>query len=191
MRQQFIHIGKITAAHGIKGFVKCQSYTDIPAHFADYSPLTDKTGVRCFEIIACQPTSGKDIFLVSFQGITTRTQAEQLAGLDLFIPSDRLSEPKENEFYYADLLEREVYLPNNEKYGTVSQIYDFGAGTVLEIKKTDGSDILIPFRENFFPKTDRKDNKLIINPFDYFDAKQTKNLQKREKTTTEKQQEES
>ncbi len=184
MRPHLIRIGKITAAHGIKGFVKCQSYTEIPARLADYSPLTDKAGGRCLEIVSCQPTAGKDIFLVSFKDVTTRTQAEQLAGLDLFVPSDRLPEPKEGEFYYEDLLQTEAYLPNGEKYGVVSQIYDFGAGTVLEIKKADGGEILLPFNGQTVSEVNVEAKRLTLTPPSFFDIKETKKAAEREEGTS-------
>ena len=47
---RLILMGRIAAAHGLKGLVKLQSFTGEPAAIGRYGPLLDATGQRRFEV---------------------------------------------------------------------------------------------------------------------------------------------
>jgi len=95
-------LGQIGAAHGVRGEVRLRSFTAEPAAIADYGPLETGDG-HVLEIKSLRPA--KNHFVATFSGIADRNAAEGLASTKLYVPRERLPEPKEaDEFYHADLV---------------------------------------------------------------------------------------
>ncbi len=136
----------IGAAQGLRGEVRVRTYTADATALADYGNLHSEDG-RVFEILEIR--EAKNIAIVRFRGINDRNAAEALAGLELFIERDNLpdDELEEDEFYYADLEGLEAVDEEGKSYGTVSAVFDFGAGDLLELKGPGRRPALIPFSE--------------------------------------------
>jgi 16S rRNA processing protein RimM len=108
----------------------------------------------------------KNIVIVRFRGINDRDAAETLNGLELYI--DRANLPDEelddDEFYYADLEGLEAVDGEGKSYGSVSGVYDFGAGDLLELKGPGRRPVLIPFSEAAVLEIDLEAGKIVIDP---------------------------
>lgn len=124
-----ILLGRITGAHGIRGAVKLQSYTAVPAAIAGYGPLATRDG-REIEIARLKPAG--DEFIADLKNIRDRNAAEALKGLELFIARDRLPAPKGNEIYLWDLIGKEV-VSDGTSLGKVTAIENYGAGDLMEL----------------------------------------------------------
>lgn len=144
-------IGQIVGVHGIKGTVKIKPRLMNAAMIHTLKPITDKTGTRTFEMTL----KGKknDLLLCQIKGINDRTMAETLKGCELFVPRSSLPAASENEFYYCDLIGLTV-LKDNQPFGVVCAVNNYGAGDILDIKKLDGEIISLIFIEQNFPRID-------------------------------------
>jgi 16S rRNA processing protein RimM len=153
----------IGAAQGLRGEVRVRTYTADPTALGDYGHLHSEDG-RIFEILEIR--EAKNIAIVRFRGINDRNAAEALAGLELFIERDNLpdDELEEDEFYYADLEGLEAVDEEGKSYGTVSAVYDFGAGDLLELKGPGRRPALIPFSEAAVLEIDLEGGKIVIDP---------------------------
>lgn len=153
----------IGAAQGLRGEVRVRSYTADPTALGDYGHLHSEDG-RVFEILEIR--EAKNMAIVRFRGINDRTAAEALNGLELFIERDNLpdEELEEDEFYYADLEGLEAIDEAGKSYGTVSAVYDFGAGDLLELKGPGRRPALIPFSEAAVLEIDLENGKILIDP---------------------------
>ncbi|WP_105423202.1 ribosome maturation factor RimM [Neorhizobium sp. T25_27] len=153
----------IGAAQGLRGEVRVRTYTADPTALGDYGHLHSEDG-RVFEILEIR--EAKNIAIVRFRGINDRNAAEALAGLELFIERDNLpdDELEEDEFYYADLEGLEAVDEEGKSYGTVSAVYDFGAGDLLELKGPGRRPALIPFSEAAVLEIDLEGGKIVIDP---------------------------
>ncbi|WP_037081424.1 ribosome maturation factor RimM [Neorhizobium vignae] len=158
-----ILMATIGAAQGLRGEVRVRTYTADPTALGDYGNLHSEDG-RIFEILEIR--EAKNIAIVRFRGINDRNAAEALAGLELFIERDNLpdDELEEDEFYYADLEGLEAVDEEGKSYGTVSAVYDFGAGDLLELKGPGRRPALIPFSEAAVLEIDLEGGKIIIDP---------------------------
>jgi hypothetical protein len=90
----------------------------------------------------------KNVVVVRFRGINDRNAAEALNGLELYVERDNLpdEELEEDEFFYADLEGLEALDDQGVSYGTVTGVFDFGAGDLLELKgpgQAPGADPLL------------------------------------------------
>ncbi len=157
-------MGRIGAAHGIKGEVRIQSFTEDPLSLVDYGPMsTNKPGLT-IKILAARTTT--NVLVARLEGINDRNAAEKLNGVELFVDRALLPDPDdEDDFYHADLLGLRVQLSDGTSLGTVSAIPNFGAGDILEVRdERTGDTFLYPFTKAVVPEIRVKEGYLIVDP---------------------------
>jgi 16S rRNA processing protein RimM len=142
MTEPLILLGRITAAHGIRGAVKLKSFTTDPKAISTYGALQTADG-REIEILRLKAVP--DGFIADLKNIKDRNQAESLRGQDLSLPRNRLPEALDNEVYLVDLIGQEV-LHNDARLGTIIGIENFGAGDLLDIDTGAKESVLVPAR---------------------------------------------
>lgn len=155
-------MGRIGAAHGIKGEVRIQSFTEEPLALADYGPLaTNKPGLT-IEIEAARATT--NVLVARIKGVTDRNAAEKLNGVELYVDRDKLPPPDEDDdFYHADLIGLEVRLADGTVIGTVTAIPNFGASDLLEVRdQRSGDTFLYPFTKAVVPEIKLAEGYLVI-----------------------------
>jgi len=126
-------LGRIGAAHGIRGWVRVQSFfTDPPEALLDYGAWRE-TGGRQLEI---EEQSWDGIQLrVRFRGITDRTAAEALTGLELEVEREELPALPEGQYYRDDLLGSRVRNLAGIELGVLDHYVDTPAQAVMEKKR--------------------------------------------------------
>jgi len=156
-------VARIGAAHGVRGEVKLWSFTEDPTAIASYGPLETQDGARQFEIEALRPA--KDHFVARIAGVNDRDAAEQLTNVELYIPRARLPQIEEADtFYHADLIGLRAVTPDGEDIGTVAAVHNFGASDVIEIKRSVGDPLLMPFTDVTVPEIDLDARKIVVVP---------------------------
>jgi 16S rRNA processing protein RimM len=156
-----ICLGQIGAAHGLRGEVRLHSFTADPQAIAGYGSLDSDDG-RIFEIESLRPA--KNHLVAKLAGITSRSAAEQLTNVKLYVPRERLPAPVEaDEFYHADLIGLAVVDRAGEKLGTVVAIHNFGAGDLIEVRQAEGEPTqMLPFDEATVPEVDLAAGRLVV-----------------------------
>ena len=157
----FICLGVVTGAAGIKGEVKLKSFTQEPLGIGDYGPLFDKTGAKTFKIKSLRET--KKAIIAKFAGINDRNGAEALIHQELYVPRTALPEAEDDEWYYSDLVGLEAHTPEGDVIGLVEAVHNFGAGDLLEIKlaRTQQTE-MIAFTNETVPKVDIAAKHVVI-----------------------------
>ena len=157
-----ILLGQIGAAHGIKGEVRIATHTQDPLAIGTYGPLdTDRPGLT---ITITKLRLQKNVVVAHIKGISDRTAAEKLNGVNLYLDRSKLPEPEdEDDFYHADLLGLEARLESGVILGQVSAIPNFGAGDLIEIRDPQSGDTyLYPFTKAVVPTIRINEGYLII-----------------------------
>ena len=153
-------VARIGAAHGVRGAVKLWTFTEDPLAVQGYGPLMTKDGARQFEI--AQLRAAKDHLVATFKGITTRTDAEKLNGIELYVPRERLPDTDDDEYYHADLIGLAAVNAADEPLGRVVAIHNFGAGDIIEIAPAKGATMLLPFTNAVVPTVDIAGGRVVI-----------------------------
>lgn len=162
-RRGLVLLGRIAGAHGIRGEVRINSFTAAPEDVAAYGELTDGRG-RAFVIERLRPVKGTAV-AAQLQGVRDRTAAEALHGTELFVERAKLPEPDEDEWYYEDLIGLEAVTGEGELAGRVLAVQNFGAGDLLEIRRTNARETLfVPFTKAAVPVVDVKGRRIVIQP---------------------------
>lgn len=163
MGKELVLVGKFGAAHGIKGEVRLQSFTADPAAIGRYGPLADAKR-RQFVLTSLRPVKG-DLFVARVEGIKTRTAAEELVNVELFIARSALPAPEEDEFYLADLIGLAARDGEGNALGTITNVMNFGGGDILEIAPVAGGEtLLFPFTKEVVPTIDLAKGEVVILP---------------------------
>jgi 16S rRNA processing protein RimM len=155
-------VGRIAAAHGLRGLVKLQCFTAEPGSIGSYGPLSDAAGKRVFEVTVLSPVKGG--VLASIAGVNDRNAAEKLRGVELYMPRDRLPPAGEGEYYHADLVGLAVELKDGTPFGRVQAVENYGAGDLLAIVRPVGRPVSLPFTEQVVPVVDIAGGRVVVDP---------------------------
>ncbi len=159
-----ILLGRIAGAHGVRGEVRIRSYTAEPASIVKYGPLADRPGTREFKL-ALRGTVRGDELIAHIDGVEDRNAAEALRGTELYVDRDRLPPIDDaSEYYEADLIGLTAVDRNGSTLGTVERVTDYGAGPVLEVRRPDGGELLLPFSDAAVPSVDLAAGRLVAVP---------------------------
>lgn len=157
-----ICVAVILAAHGVKGHVKIKCFLEDPKDLKSYSPFSNERGEGVYKLDKIL-NQKQDVLIVSLEGITDRNAAEQLNGVQLTLPEDRLPELSEETFYHKDLIGLSVKSAEGALLGKVKALYNFGAGNLLEIQTQNGKFQMIPFTHGVVPKIDQEEGALYVS----------------------------
>ena len=148
-----ILLGRIVAAHGIRGEVLVRTYTDDPEAIGSYGPLTSADGRGSYKLRVLRVTAKGVVARIA--GVADRNGAEALAGTDLYIARSQLPAAEDGEFYHADLIGLAAIAPDGAEVGRIVAVHNFGAGDLVEValagsRRTE----LVPFTDAFVPEVD-------------------------------------
>ena len=155
-------IGQVKAAHGLKGQFKIQTYTEEPNNFFTYGAVY--IGDQYKGVILNKHKSIKNGFLVSCEGIKSRTDVDKIIKKYIYIFSDQL--PKINikeNIYYHDLMNLSVLDESDNTIGIVISVSNYGSNDIIEIDlKQKKEKLLIPFNKNCIDVIDTENNLIKV-----------------------------
>lgn len=137
-----IIIGKITSPHGIKGEVKVLPLTDYPDRFYRTKSVwvDSKKGYLTVESIRKQ----MEMFLIKFQGVDVRSDAEKLNNSFLTIDHDQAIDLPPGHFFRFQIIGLNVYDVQGTYLGELTEIMETGANDVYVVQRADKKELLIP-----------------------------------------------
>lgn len=147
-------MGRVAAAHGIRGWIKVQPYTEYLDSLLDYETwwLGHEHG-PWREVKIEQSEVHNKTLAALLENCPDRTAAEKLKGLLIAVPRSSLPEQEDDEYYWSDLIGMSVVNEAGEVLGVVENLLETGANDVLSVKG-DGAAILIPFVDSAVKQVD-------------------------------------
>jgi len=155
-------MGRIGAAHGIKGEVRILSFTEEPLALKNYNPFTTNKPGLTIEIETARATT--NVLVARLKGVTDRTAAERLNGVELYVDRNRLPPPDDDDdFYHSDLIGLDARLGDGSVLGKVVAIPNFGASDLIEVRdERSGDTYLYPFTKAVVPHVHVAEGYLVI-----------------------------
>lgn len=142
-------VGKIGKPHGLKGWVRLNSFTSPPENVLQYRSFAAHRARRDIELELTDARWQGDRLLAHFEGYDDPEAAAELNGLELQIESARLPSLEAGEYYWHQLVGLKVRNQQGELLGRVVRLMETGANDVLVVQACEGSldsrERLIPF----------------------------------------------
>ena len=135
---QWIEIGTIVAPHGLRGDVKINSDSDFPERFEEpgkrWILYPNQSQPKPIELLAGYQIPGKNVYVVTLEGINYRDEAQNLEGSKLFVDKENIPELDEDEYHVSDLINLEVY--HQETGENIGFVVDFfiAGNDLLEVQ---------------------------------------------------------
>lgn len=161
----FILLGIITKPHGIQGELKVRPYTEAPGNISRYQRLylssdNGKTRVPYTNVLA--RVSGNAVIL-RLEECSTRDQAEQLSGRQIWLPSSDLLPIGKDEFYLYTLEGKQAVTASGLILGKISAIVCSGGQDILIIQDAQ-KECLVPLVREFIVAIDEEKVVLDLPP---------------------------
>ena len=163
-----LRVGRLVKAHGLKGALKLELYTDDPAgRFAPGSTFTlqvpessawhGKTlTVREFRWMNTHPVA-------FFEGVDDRDAAEGLVKAILWIDADATAQPTEEDAWYDHQLVGLDVVRDGSVVGTIVRVEHLPAQDLLIVKAGE-NEIMVPFVAAIVPEVDVQAGRVTVTP---------------------------
>lgn len=155
-----IIIGKIISPHGIKGEVKVQPLTDYPERFHKTKSVWVDVQKKYFAIESVREQL--DLFLIKFQGVEDRDEAEKLTNSFLTIDPDQVMDLPPGHFYRFQIIGLGVYDVQGAYLGELTDILETGANDVYVVTREEQKELLIPALKSIVQEIDIKEKRMIV-----------------------------
>ncbi|MDN5248321.1 MAG: ribosome maturation factor RimM [Wolbachia endosymbiont of Tyrophagus putrescentiae] len=161
-------LGIITSPHGIRGAVKIKTFTEKPENISLYGKLTSEK--ESYEIKSVSVV-GNNLVVARIDGVNSRNEAELLRNKKLYATREQLPElSNEDEFYQSDLIGMEVRLQDNQLYGYVEAVHNFGSGDILEISViSTKKNIMLSFTQEAFSDINVREKYITLSMPEFID----------------------
>ena len=163
-----LRVGRLVKAHGLKGALKLELYTDDPdgrfvpgAEFTlqvpDSSPWFGKTvTVREFRWMNTHPVA-------FFEGVDDRDAAESLVRAILWIDQDEQSTPDEEDAWFDHQLVGLDVVRDGVVVGRVARVDHLPAQDLLAVAVGE-NEVLVPFVKAIVPEVDPAAGRVVMTP---------------------------
>lgn len=163
-----LRVGRLTKAHGLKGAIKMELYTDAPEkRFVPGATFT-------LQVPTGSPWHGKTLQLLElkwynshpvafFEDVTDRATAESLIKAILWIDHDPAEQSDEEDAWFDHQLVGLSVIRDGVKVGTLIRVDHFPAQDLLTVH-TAQADVLVPFVKAIVSAVDIAAGTMVITP---------------------------
>jgi len=160
--EQFLVAGKVIGVHGIHGALRLKSFVDEnllePVNPLFYRDSERK--IHRISILSIKPH--KRNYLVTFEGITDRTQATAFIGMQLYIERKALPELDSDTYYWFEIQGLDVKDTSGNHLGVIQSIIETGSNDVYVIEN-NGDKYLIPAIESAIQEIDTHHKRVVVD----------------------------
>ncbi len=151
-------VAKGIKAHGIKGDIKINCYTDTPATITHLKEVIIKG--KTYKVEKVREISAS-FALLKLDGVDTMNDAEMFRDSKIFSNRDKMPKLQEGVYYIDDLLGAKIMI-DGEEIGILTEILQHGSADVYVINTSKG-EIMFPFIDGVVEKVDLNERIIYIN----------------------------
>jgi 16S rRNA processing protein RimM len=153
-----IEVGRLGAAHGVRGWLRVQSFTDPPQRLFEWKRWRLQSGTEV-NVLEVRP-QGKG-WIARLEGIEERDAASRLTGQVVLVDRGELPETTEREHYRSDLVGFEARNVEGVLLGVVDHFFDTPGNAVMVINGT--REYLVPVTAQHLRSVDRQARRLVVD----------------------------
>ncbi|WP_082805564.1 ribosome maturation factor RimM [Pseudoclavibacter helvolus] len=162
-----LRVGRLTKAHGLKGAIKLELFTDEPdrrfvpgASFSLQVPPDHEWHGKSLELHELRWYNGHPVGF--FAGVSDRTAAESLAKAILWVDSNDAEELEDDAWYDHQLVGLDVQR-DGVSVGSVIRVEHFPAQDLLVVKTAD-AEVLVPLVKAIVSEVDLEAGVVSVTP---------------------------
>lgn len=168
----WLSIGKIVGAQGLRGEVRVYPDSDFPERFLEpgerWLLRPNQSKPESVSLLKGRYLDGKGLYVLKLEGVDDRTMAESLRDCQLLVPESDRPLLEEGEFHVRDLINLEVFdQTTQQSIGIVKDVLAAG-NDLLEVQlhesRGDVTTVLIPFVMAIVPVVDLEHQRIEITP---------------------------
>jgi 16S rRNA processing protein RimM len=163
-----LRVGRLVKAHGLKGALKLELYTDSPdqrfragQELELQVPETSEWFGKTVKVAELRFYNQSPVLFL--EGIQDRNQAETLVKAILLIETDLEQLPEDPEAWYDHQLVGLTALVGEEVVGKVTRVDHLPAQDLLAIETSNG-EVLVPFVKQIVPLVDIQKGQVVLTP---------------------------
>jgi 16S rRNA processing protein RimM len=163
-----LRVGRLVKAHGLKGALKLELYTDSPdqrfragQELELQVPETSEWFGKTVKVAELRFYNQSPVLFL--EGIQDRSQAETLVKAILLIETDLEQLPEDPEAWYDHQLVGLTALVGDEIVGKVIRVDHLPAQDLLAIETSNG-EVLVPFVKQIVPLVDIQKGQVVLTP---------------------------
>ncbi len=160
--EQCFQLGYIVKPHGIHGALTIFLDTDNPEYYSKMESVYVEYQQKLvpFFIDSFNPAGNRAT--VKFHDVDDIELASQYKGCAIYLPLDLLPSLAENQFYYHEIIGYKVIDQVVGEIGKVKYIYEANGNDLFAIEYKN-KEILVPIRDEFIQKLDKKESTVFLN----------------------------
>jgi 16S rRNA processing protein RimM len=153
-----IEVGRLGAAHGVRGWLRVQSFTDPPQRLFEWKRWHLQSGTDV-KVLESRPQGNG--WVARLEGIEDRDAASRLTGQVLLIDRGELPATTGREFYRDDLVGFEARNVEDVLLGVVDHFIDTPGNAVMVIRGT--REYLVPMTAQHLRRVDQQARRLVVD----------------------------
>jgi 16S rRNA processing protein RimM len=153
-----IEVGRLGAAHGVRGWLRVQSFTDPPQRLFEWKRWRLQSGAEV-NVLEWRPQGNG--WVAHLEGIEERDAASRLTGQVVLVERGELPATTGREHYREDLVGFEAKNLEGALLGVVDYFIDTPGNAVMVIKGT--REHLVPMVAQHLRSVDRQARRVIVD----------------------------
>ena len=164
---RLVEVGRLGAAHGVRGWLRVQSYTDPPQRLFEWRRwMLQHAGGATREMKVQDARPQGNGWIAKFEGVEERDAASRLTGQMVLVDREELPPTQGREHYRSDLLGFEAKNLEGAVLGVVDHFIDTPANAVMVIR--GAREYLVPVTAQHLRQIVVSDRMLIVDwPADF------------------------
>ncbi|AKI97118.1 ribosome maturation factor RimM [Kosmotoga pacifica] len=162
-----VPVGRVVKPHGLRGEVKFKLTTNLNKilNVGDSVVLFEESSGKYVASKVMDFRKAGSGYILSLEGFNSIELAERVRGFHLYVSKKKLPPLKDDEYYYFQVLEAEVFSPEGEYIGKVADIIETGANDVLVVRRQLPDltifEALIPVIKDYVMELDLENGRIV------------------------------
>jgi 16S rRNA processing protein RimM len=163
--EDLVVVGRLARPHGLRGEMSVEVLTDFPERFVPGLAVvaSDVPGIRRRDLVVSAVRVNGERLLLTFEGVSSRTAADELRGLDIAVPRGQEVSRPPGYVYHFDIEGCRAVDRSGRELGVVTGLAEVGGRSLLELR-TPAGERQVPFVEPIVVSVDIERRLVVLDP---------------------------